>query len=181
MTSHKYSLTCAIFGFLLTLGGTYSPAYSLTYNLTNVTFADGASATGSFVIDSASGFFPTNVNISTSSSQTFVGVSSYNSGGILNPINVPNGYYFYNPTFPNYFLYFQLDTNLSLLPAAANIVPGPTGFSLEENGSSFRNISTGRVTALSAPEPTTSVLLAFGVAVVYRFRQSRLSNRSSNA
>lgn len=182
MKSHPcLSIVLTLFGFFLIVGGTCSPAQALTYDLTNVTFTDGATATGSFDIDSSSGFFPTNVNIITSTSPTFAGVNFYNSGGILNPSNVPNGYFYNNPIFPAYSLFFQLDASLSSLPTSANLFTSPNGFSLEEycfgpqcsGGSGVRYISGGGVIAHSTgvPEPASLLLLSIGVAAAMVWRQ----------
>lgn len=149
--------------------GAVTPAYAtpVTWTLSNVVFADGAKATGSFVYDADT------QTISTSSIAVTAGTLSaytYNMKGLVNAV-APNTILILNNFGDAVSRYLDLQTVSALTNNGGimALVTGTTTLSYECNNCSIvRYITSGSLQAGSTniPEPATFGLLGLGLAAM---------------
>lgn len=164
-----------VLGASLLTAGVSAQATPITYNLTDVSFADGTGATGSITFDSDTKL----------SSSFFISTTA----GILSAFNwskANSGLYFGGGAGPNNFTIITTDGrrvfNFSFLNALTNAGGNNTINTAStyecNNCGTFRRVITGSLTAVSAevPEPASLALMlpAFGALAMARRRRKQV-------
>ncbi|MBD2208476.1 hypothetical protein H6G27_01150 [Nostoc linckia FACHB-104] len=148
-----------------------SPAHALTWTLNNVTFADGATATGTFDYDAVSNTY-SNLNI-TLSSGTIYSSSSFNTSHI----NFQQNYRFSvcsngSGCFNSQYLYLIFSNNLSNLPATVTVLGHSYGLTNSSGNITIsQSLTSGTISSTAAVPfdipggatiPSVGALLALG-------------------
>lgn len=184
----KRSAGCILKAAVLILGfgiSTTASAIPVFWTLDNVTFDDGATASGSFVFDADIGVY-SSINMTSSPGSvvtdphtySFVGSSFTDASQLLALESAPAGGT--DQTDISY-LYFNFVGDLTNTGGTISVLGAGGGFTslgICNNPScgsarDFNKQSTGNVIAFQVPEPSTALLLAAGLTVIV-IRRRRL-------
>jgi hypothetical protein len=175
----KKCLTRSAVNFVLCASALFAVganATPITWTIQNATFSDGASAVGTFVIESANGILQ-DWNITTTAGAALTGFHYTKASSYLLAMNVfnPNSFVL-NRTNPFAQPYMNLQFVSSLTaPGTVDIVANDgtaSNGSWEcNNCTPRRNFVSGFVTTAEVPEPATFGLLAIGAAALVNRRR----------